>query len=136
MILKYKSLLESRPDQPCPCAKAFGQRETVGFRFLKADPAEENDFVPPAVLAPRGRDTCAAYALSFFDSFENAQKKFKKLATRVDATSKYGRFIGRVRLSAADGLSSLPTKDGHIDLHPEQNVRFADRVDEIKTILD
>ena len=134
MALKYQSNLETRPDQPCPCRDSFAPREMVAFRFLKNNPANASDFVPPAAMNPSQRDTCGSYALSFFDTEENAFKRFKKLNKKVDARAKYGEFVGKLKLSESDGLLSAPSRDGHLDLHQHENVDFASRVENVKSI--
>jgi hypothetical protein len=86
--------------------------------------------VPPAILdGVRGRERCGRFALSFFDTLEAARRRYKKLAERQDAESRYGGYVVELDIAKSDGVASLPNKDtGHIDLHPNEGSTFVPRV--------
>lgn len=129
--LKYEGFHGRCPDQPCPNCGAFKPRCVVAFRFMHS-PAMAGDFDPPALLGgrtPNDNDKCENFALSFFDSVDSARTKYRSLAQRVDAESRYGGHIGKISISESDGLMSEPSRRGHMDLHPEDVASFLARVD-------
>jgi len=95
------------------------------------NPASDGNFDPPAlwgVSEPRPKEKCDRFALSFFDSVESAQARFRSLAKREDAASRYGDHVGELAIVEEDGLMSDPTASGHMDLHPKEGALFTGRV--------
>lgn len=93
--------------------------------------ATEDDFVPPAIIDEDFAPIvpCKRFALSFFKDVDSAREYFRtKLATREDAAARYGDCIGEIDLLISDGLLSEPDLKGHMDLHQEDGVIFAQRV--------
>ena len=139
MSLKYEDLLRQRPDQPCPCTKAFVARGQTAFRLMRNPPTDDRDFVPPPML-PGGRlgprDPCERLALSFFDTPHAAQRLFEAMHKRFNenTTKRYGDHIGEIDLVAADGLMSAPDQKGHINLHQDMKAEFAHRVKNLRKI--
>lgn len=120
--LKYAGELGKCADQPCPKPKKFRPVDRAScYRIMRAADADDADFVPlpltPRGQAEGGERKCEAWALSFFDSAQSVQAKWNSLNERVDAAALYGTHAGEVDLTAADGLSSEPSKAGHISLH-------------------
>lgn len=68
------------------------------------------------------------FALSFFETLDAARRRYRSLAERVDAPARYGTHVGMIQLLPADGMISEPSKDGHMDLHPENDIGFAGRI--------
>jgi hypothetical protein len=129
MPLRYLAYLSACPDQPCPNPGQFSARDVGAFRFMHKV-ATEADFVPPAiVVGVKPKEKCGGFALSFFDTLANARSKFRSLAKRIDAASRYGDHVGEIDLVAADGLMCVPNaKTGHFDLHQDDAASFAHRV--------
>ena len=131
MPLRYAQHHVKCKDQPCPCAKVCAPRDrATAFRFVHADATDEADFAPVVVREGSGvRNKCASYALSFFDTLENARKKYAVLAERQDAASRYGDQIAELPLQQADGVATLPSyTTGHFDLHPDDDATFTTRI--------
>lgn len=131
MPLKHLFHLLGCADQPCPNPKKFCGRSVRAYRFMHSPANEGTDFTAPALTCypPPGAGTrCDAFALSFFDTVENARQKYRILAERVDAEARYGGFVGEILLMESDGVCSTPNHDGHFGLHPETTALFAERV--------
>jgi hypothetical protein len=114
-------------------------RDRTVYRFLHSPASDDRDFTPIAFRggdAPRQGARCDHFALSFFESLELARKRYRSLAARLDAESRYGSHIGRLELVSADGRVSEPGRDGHMALHPEAEARFAYRVSEYYSAMD
>lgn len=128
--LKYDDYLRTRRDQPCPRKDLEPPRRPGSYRFLRQETeTSEDDFVPPAIKdGPKDRDKCDRFALSFFTSLDAARSKYAILAQRLDAASRYGSHIGRLDLTASDGLADEPNGSGHFNLHPAEEASFTDRV--------
>ncbi len=140
MSLKYDKLLNQRPDQPCPCTKAFIARARTAFRLMRNPPKNDKDFVPPPMmpggnLAPR--DPCDRLALSFFDTPDAAQRLFNVMHKRLNENTvkRYGDHIGEIDLVVTDGIMSEPDQKGHINLHQETNAEFAHRVKNLQKVF-
>ncbi len=139
MTLKYGELLNQRPDQPCPCAKAFVARVRTAFRLMRNPPTNDKDFVPPPMM-PGGnlgpRDPCDRLALSFFDTHHAAQRLFNVMHKRLNENTvkRYGDHIGEIDLVATDGIMSEPDQKGHINLHQDINAEFAPRVKNLQKV--
>jgi hypothetical protein len=128
MALKYASHLEGCSEKPCPHPSKFVRRSRIGFRFLH-NAATGDDFIPPAIKdGPRADEPCDGFALSFFADIDAARAKYKKLAVRVDAASRYGDHIGEIALVEADGLMGAPNTKGHFGLHQEDDAIFHGRI--------
>lgn len=134
MLLKYEAELNVRPDQPCPCPKRYQQRALTAFRFMRHE-ATDADFVPVAMIdGVRPKDKCDKFALSFFVTLEQAIARYEdlvgRLGGRARAVERYGDHVGRIQLSAADGLCCGANSSGHFDLHEAKGVNWSDRVEE------
>lgn len=102
---------ESLPEN-CPPLKAKEDRIEV-YRILKEATPNENDFIPYAKLYPenpRYNTFCKAYAISFYDTFENAKIA---LEAAVQRGKSIGNFIGQYEITEADGKNEYTLKNGH-----------------------
>jgi hypothetical protein len=127
MALKYAEHLGGCPE-PCPHPGKFERRSRIGFRFLH-NAATGDDFIPAAIKdGPRVDEPCDGFALSFFTDLDAARAKYKRLAIRVDAASRYGDHIGEIALIESDGLMGIPNRAGHFGLHQEDDAVFHGRV--------
>jgi hypothetical protein len=99
------------------------------FRFVHSAGGTPS-FLPVAYLPGcRQPPTCQHYSLSFFETLEDARKRYLSLADRADAVSRYGTHIGEVELTEVDGVASAPRgPHRHFDLHEFEEASFEDRV--------
>lgn len=128
MILKYARQLAECPDQPCPSSRFTG-KDFNGFRILRSTPTAD-DFLPPAIKKGMGPSADSSnYALSFFDNLTNARSHYNKMKDKgLEVSTIFGDSIGEVNVSATDGLSCLPSKKGHYDLHEEVNASLLGKI--------
>jgi len=97
----------------CPPESA-AEMETVAYRILKDKEPKESDFVPYVHLHPendRYKTLCEAFALSSFDSVQNAIKAWKNAFKRG---KNIGAFIARIKIEQKDGQNECNPITGHI----------------------
>ena len=73
------------------------------YRIIKSELPSENDFVIYANLYPnneRYKSLCKAYAISFYDSVQNAKKALEEATNRGN---NIGSFIAQYQLKDTDG---------------------------------
>lgn len=92
----------------CPPDNAFEMERKV-YRFIKNREPQERDFYPYIKLYPNKRlkNICKAYALSFFDTKENAIK------ARSNAKNDVGNYIAEVQIIRETGRNIYTQKSGH-----------------------
>jgi hypothetical protein len=127
--LKYAKELQGCREQPCP-GKKYAKRTMTAYRWMH-NKAIENDFEPLPEHKESGK--CAGFAISFWETLEIAQEKYKSIASFNDdggatARDKYGDHIGEIDLCEDDGLVTLPNGNGHISLHCAKDAKFTGRV--------
>lgn len=96
----------------CPPSSAKESAMEV-FRILKEVTATEEDFKPYARLYadnPRYKTLCKAYAVSFYDSLQNAKIAWKEA---LDRGNNIGSYIGQFSLLETDGTNEFKPKTGH-----------------------
>jgi len=121
---KYQEQIKNIADCPPSDYKPI---DRIGFRWVFKDRLHRNNFLPPLAITPkRIRDKmfeaeyskCAGYALSFFDSVENAIKRYLNIYNkRKNFSTTVGEYIARVEIKSDDGVASEPDKNGHFELH-------------------
>ncbi|MFH1115180.1 MAG: hypothetical protein V1792_14820 [Pseudomonadota bacterium] len=125
MCFKYQACIRNLGIE-CP-PDNYEQEERDSFRFVK-DTGENNNFLPPLVIKPKRihsgqfkndlNEICSGYALSFFDTLDNAIEYFAELRQQMsNAYKSVGTHIARGLLAECDGVMSNPDSDGHFDLH-------------------
>lgn len=129
--LDYKTFHSS--GSPCPAVKATYIAESLtAFRLVK-NPLSADDFLPPARLnggrqKVGGRPvSCSAFALSYFETYEQAQSHRCKLVAQHGEKLKLGDHIAQSLIDPADGLCTRPDKRGHFDLYEEKNTALASK---------
>lgn len=95
--------------------------DQLAYRLVPDSLPTSSDFLPPAVMNPRrsfrsAEQRCSAYALSFFQSAENARNFRKKLLKQSKAFNKM-TCIAETALQPLDGEIGPTDSKGHFDLH-------------------
>ena len=125
---RYQEMLD-RLTVPCPPLD-FGERETVAYRWVFDTMEDERNFLPQYVKNPKRFDVkeesqkCLAIGLSFFDTEENAQKRYKQLKGFFSkkATGKHETNIAGGNLKPDFGVCDIPNKEGHFTFYTYENV--------------
>lgn len=102
---------ENLPEN-CPPNSAIEVEKEL-YRISHSNPMNENDFLPYVKLYPenqRYKDLCLAYALSFYDTSENAKIAYESAKTRDKIL---GRFIIRLKMKSEFGKCEENTSNGH-----------------------
>lgn len=96
----------------CPPVSAKENKIEV-FRILKEEIPSENDFLPFVKLYPeneRYKTLCKAYALSFYDTIENAKAAWQEALGRGNDI---GKFVAQYEMLETHGRSEYKIKTGH-----------------------
>lgn len=118
--LQYKYGIEINKLDNCPPADTQ-ERNGEGYRFVFDEIGDERNFLPVLVLNPKRQITqtqeCSGYALSFFDTLENARRKYESLLRSHRNIGKtLGTYIASGWISNADGFVSPTNAGGHFNL--------------------
>jgi hypothetical protein len=119
---KYADNLASLAN--CP-PKEWEEREyKIAFRFVWLDERAPNSYRPvqmndPARSFHDSVELCENFALSSFDTEAHARTLWTKIKNggKHDPRLILGTHLVSVTIKKTDGLSSLPDKRGHVDLH-------------------
>lgn len=99
---------------PENCPPVNAKETTIEvFRILKNSTASEDDFKPYAIMYPnnsRYKTLCKAYAISFYDSLQNAEIARNQALNRGN---NIGDYIGQFTLLATHGRNEFKPKTGH-----------------------
>lgn len=134
MTLKYQDQLNSVRDQPCPCRRKFTSKSLTAYRFMHNQASQKN-FIPPALLGDNRELKCTSFALSFFRSIDEAQKKYISISKGYRSIKqRMGDHIGKIEILPTDGLASSFNTYGHMDLHPNEGIEFHNRITEYHLI--
>lgn len=96
----------------CPPSSATESKIEV-FRILKESIPTEDDFKPYAKIYldnPRYETLCKAYAVSFYDTLQNAKIAWKDA---LDRGKNIGSHIGQFTVLETDGRNEFKPKTGH-----------------------
>ena len=96
----------------CPPRKAL-EKDIQVYRILKSDAHQAEDFKNYLALYPdnpRYKEICKAYALSFYDSVENAKLALQKYTTLE------GTHIGEYKLNKDHGVCNYADDSGHYSI--------------------
>jgi hypothetical protein len=128
MQYKYAHFINELTACPPP---HYENREFTAYRFVFADINHTNNFLPVLAIKPSRAisteftqdDTkCLGYALSLFDTFENAGRRYRQISRYNRNFSKMvGTHIAKGEIATTDGLASSPDDTGHISLHEYQH---------------
>ncbi|EDN67089.1 integral membrane protein [Beggiatoa sp. PS] len=145
MLLKYQEFIHKIPN--CPPSDSEYQ-EITAFRFCFEDWNHKNNFLPVLLINPqrintarfkKDSDKCAGYALSFFNTLENAKKryfelKYKRGLKNIDKI--LGTHIAQGLIKENDGILSKNDKKGHFNLHEFENVDLKNQFSLICAIME
>lgn len=109
----YKEVL---PDN-CPPSTAT-EMECVVFRLFMKNEISKDEFIPYAISKkdnPRYNNLCAAYAVSFYDSYDNAIVAYKE-AVKRESELAMCTFIAALKLKKEYGRGEQKKKSGHINI--------------------
>lgn len=117
---------EQLPEK-CPTEKAVNLEYDV-YRVTKTDTPCDEDFIVHSKLYPnnpRYQKLCQAYAISFFNNIENANKAIRQ---SIERGSKIGHYIAKYKLLKEYGKSDLNKSTGHINtwFYSNSNFKSAD----------
>lgn len=141
MQYKYRQFIDPLPD--CP-PESSRPNETVAYRFVFEDMADDRNFVPAFILKPERREAstsneicCSGYALSFFNSLQNAEAKYRKLRTTFKKIhQRIGTHIAEGNISKTDGVMTRITLEGHFDLHEFEGTDLRDKFKIVVKVYD
>jgi len=131
MHFKYKAFINPIPN--CPPEDSQSQ-EITAFRFVFEDLNHQNNFIPVLLINPprintptfkKDANKCAGYALSFFDTLENAKKRYFELKYKRGLKNIHkilGTHIAQGVIRENDGVISKVDKHGHFNLHEFEEV--------------
>jgi hypothetical protein len=145
MRFKYEKFINQIPN--CPPSDSQRQKITA-FRFVFEDLAHENNFILVLSINPqrintakfhKNSDKCAGYALSFFNTLENAKKryfelKYKRGLKNIDKI--LGTHIAQGVIGENDGVVSKVDKHGHFNLHEIEHVDLKNQFSLIGAIVE
>lgn len=139
-LFKYQVYLDEC-DCECPPLETFIETSRKCFRWVHQDIHHSNNFLPVGLIetsrkADNCNELCGFYALSFFETLERAEARYRSLC------GKYATFSERIGTAVAvgeiyprDGVASRPAgKWRHFDLHEFENCNLVTRFKVIKVI--
>ena len=110
-------------ETPCPPA-GFAAAETIAFRWVFGQMADERNFMPQYVKKPErfvnqtDKVKCQAMGLSVYDTAESAKSSFEKIRSFSKGTAtKLGSHLAKGDLQG-NGMADLPNENGHFTFHP------------------
>ena len=75
------------------------------------------------------------YALSLFDSLDNARKRYNQIRRYNKNFHKFvGTHIASGHIESADGVSSITDEKGHITLHPSADVDLVHKFEIVEEV--
>jgi hypothetical protein len=120
MPFKYQNFISLIAN--CPPADYY-PTQIKAYRFVFSDPNHPDNFLPVLMMNPKRNfpdpnGQCLGYALSLFDSLENAQKRYGDMVKgRPALRKKLGSHIAAGIITPNDGLVSEVNSSGHFSLH-------------------
>jgi hypothetical protein len=140
MTFKYQSYHE-KIDCQCPPLEKYEPTIRTCYRWVHEDINHNNNFLPPQLIGVEKEPAdcvnfCGNLALSFFNTIENAEKRYLSLWGKIATFPEtVGNSIAEGVIYERDGIASRPSKKtGHFDLHEASEVTFTGRFKVIKRI--
>lgn len=97
----------------------------IGFRIV-TEPLNENSFKPTAFVSGKPILSCEAYALSFYNTYENCKSNLNKLLSKKPSLEKkIGNKIAKCNLEEQDGLSDKINNKGHFNFFEFKNANIS-----------
>lgn len=124
----YIAQINEKEIPNCPPAH-YQTINQVLYRWVFKDRYEDS-FVPASSKEPErfiksdDLNKCKSWGLSFFDSLDTANKRYKNLATKVPNISlEFGDQIAEIQITATMGKAG-DQAHGHITFHPFEGAQF------------
>lgn len=122
-MYKYSSKHQSIEGSRCPPEDLVFANNAEAYRFTQ-NPISENCFLPVAAIKPnrligkKSEEQCSMYALSMFDTVEQAKRRMEKL-TKINSELKniLGSWLAKGVLSNDLGMKTISDSKGHFDFH-------------------
>lgn len=121
---KYEHAIDDREN--CPPAY-YESREFTAYRFVFEEINDKNNFLPVLEIKPKRINSpefateqakCLGYALSLFDSVENARRRYRQISRyNKNFYKTVGTHIAGGRIEKQDGVASPVDDNGHVSLH-------------------
>lgn len=128
---KYQEKMSNLETQ-CPPEKCQ-ERETIAYRWVFEQIEDKNNFLPQYLKKPdrftfkKDKQKCIALGLSFFDTEENAKKRFNQLAGVMGERGyeELGKNIAVGVLKPEHGVCSKPDqRNGHFTFFDYENIEL------------
>lgn len=143
---KYSDLLGQYSN--CP-PDDYKELSKLACRWVHNYAQHENDFKPLNLInnpPPRMLDDsdkmCMGYGLSFFNTCEDAIKKYKTIYNKQRPKQKKtfleekGDTIAHINLEVSDGTSSEPNNEGHFTFHEYVDTNLSTKIVNLTAIFD
>jgi hypothetical protein len=135
VTFKYQEYMENLAVQCPPLDYQPGEIQAYRFVFEASNKRASNNFLPALIIKPERQlnpDTpairCQGYALSLFDTQENAIGRYQQLTQKRKALRKIlGTHLARGLISTSDGVASQPDDSGHFSLHEYTDTHLAEK---------
>jgi hypothetical protein len=124
MQFKYGRKIEGFAN--CPPTH-YESRAFAACRFVFAEMSHPNNFLPVLAIKPKRINApdfvteqakCLGYALSLFDTLEDAQRRYQQLSRyNKNFYKTVGTHIASGEIERTDGVASPVDDNGHISLH-------------------
>jgi len=143
---KYSDLL--RQYSNCP-PDDYKELSKLAFRWVHNHAQHENDFkplnlikTPPPRMLDDSDKMCMGYGLSWFNTCEEAIKKYETLYHKLRAKQKInfqeekGDTIAQIHLDVRDGKGSDPNNEGHFTFHEYVETNLSTKIVNFTAIFD
>lgn len=108
----------------------FKEQDRLSYRWVFEDIKDQRNFIPRYFDETVDRTIAEGWALSFFDTSEQAKTRLLKLVKDKEFLfKKLGTHIAKGELKTHDGISNNSNKFGHFDLFEYENVILDERFD-------
>jgi hypothetical protein len=113
MVFKYEPEIARLA---CDLARFTERIERDAFCWAFSPVTDDRNFVPRAITIKR--DECASWALSFFETEQQAKKRMQALMRKnPNIYLKLGTHIASGKLNRENGVSEDCSSDGHFNHH-------------------
>ena len=122
------------------CPGTASGRDCKAYRFVHSDKAHVNNFLPLALIDPARKlpgdiERCSSYALSLYETREQAVTDYnniKKVAKKFPKQA--GDCVAEVTLRPIDGVATSTDHRGHFDFFPNKTVDLPSQSEWLGTI--
>jgi hypothetical protein len=116
----------------------FEEQERISYVYVFKDILDSRNFLPLYIRQTScDRNNCLGWALSFFDSKEQAKTKIRKLASdKNNIYKKLGTHLGTGKLEKNDGISNKAGKTGHFSHFEYEGVLLNKKFEVIESLVN